>query len=80
MSWLIYRRIILLKMQIDYFKIYVRINKLTGSRGSRGQIFVRGKSELHRAACRVTPGESNLEDSVIETETTCIAGKGGKVR
>ena len=34
-----------------------------------GKIFSRGKSGLHRAACRVTPGESNLEDSAIEKET-----------
>ena len=32
----------------------------------------RGKSGLHRAACRVTPGESNLEDSVTEKQTAIL--------
>jgi len=38
----------------------------------------RGKSGLHRAACRVTPGESNLKDSVTEKKTAEIFGKDEK--
>lgn len=34
-----------------------------------------GKSELHRAGCRITSGESNLRDSATEMETAdgCVA-------
>ena len=42
---------------------------LAGRRGNRGVEKRRGKSGLHRAACRVTPGESNLKDSVTEKKT-----------
>ena len=42
---------------------------LTGRRGNRGGKSPRGKSGLRRAACRVTPGESNLKDSVTEKQT-----------
>ena len=42
------------------------------------EIFSRGKSGLHRAACRVTPGESNLKDSVTEKKTAEFFGKDEK--
>ena len=40
----------------------------------------RGKSELHRAECRITSGEGDLRDSATEMCTACYAGKGGTVR
>ena len=32
-------------------------------------LYGRGKSELHRAVCRITSGEGNLRDSAIEIYT-----------
>ncbi|GAE89091.1 hypothetical protein JCM21531_2585 [Acetivibrio straminisolvens JCM 21531] len=49
----------------------------------------RGKSGLHRAGCRVTPGEGDFKESateiyrLLEIEAICFGfqyGKGGKVR
>lgn len=34
--------------------------------GGRGDPSAGGKSELRRAGCRVTPGESDLEESATE--------------
>ncbi len=31
-----------------------------------------GKSGLHRAECRVTPGEGNLEESATENRPPCL--------
>ena len=47
----------------------IEFTALTGRRGNRGEEIFRGKSGLHRAACRVTPGERNLKESVTEKET-----------
>ena len=33
-----------------------------------------GKSELHRAGCRVTPGEGNLEESATENKPRVLRG------
>ncbi len=44
-----------------------------------GAICQRGKSELHRAGCRVTPGGGDSKESA--TEIDCRAsGDGGKAR
>jgi len=39
------------------------VNKTIAGANSAG-----GKSELHRAGCRVTPGEGNLEESATESK------------
>ena len=51
----------------------IEFTALTGRRGNRADL--RGKSGLHRAACRVTPGESNLKDSVTEKKTAFLSGQ-----
>lgn len=57
-----------------------------------GALFSRGKSGLHRAGCRVTPGGGDSKDSATERNFLhgiplginrlwrVFAGKGGKVR
>ena len=58
----------------------IEFNPLTGRRGNRGGFVQRGKSGLHRAACRVTPGESNLKDSVTEKKTALLGARGEESR
>jgi len=46
---------------------------------------IRGKSGLHRAGCRVTPGEGDFKESATEINRLssmieCLASKGGTVR
>lgn len=60
--------------------------------GSRGHKCVRGKSELHRAGCWVTPSRGDLKESATETyrldelcnydfcRNAAFQGKGEKVR
>jgi hypothetical protein len=45
----------------DMFPLVVAVQAIAGERSFAG-----GKSELHRAECRVTPGEGDLEESATE--------------
>ena len=56
----------------------IKFRALTGKRGNRGGFVPRGKSGLHRAACRITSGESNLKDSITEKKTAATSGKDEK--
>lgn len=50
-------------------------------RQSRLVFAKRGKSELHRAECWITPSKGNLRDSATEMCTAIVKyGKGGTVR
>ena len=40
---------------------------------------IRGKSELHRAGCRITSGGGDSKDSATEIYRR-VSGKGGKAR
>ena len=44
-----------------------------------GALCPRGKSELHRAGCWVTPSEGNLKESATE-KNRLVRGKGATVR
>ena len=58
------------KFLLQVFNFNVRICA-AGGRGNRGK-FSRGKSELHRAAYRLTTGGSNSRESVTEKKTAEI--------
>ena len=42
-------------------------------------VYIRGKSELHRTGCRVTPGEGDFKESATEIYRSASC-KGGKAR
>ena len=62
------------KILLQVFNFNVRICA-AGSRGNRGCFCSRGKSELHRAAYRLTTGGSNSRESVTEKKTPNFFGK-----
>jgi len=41
---------------------------------------IRGKSELHRAECRITSGGGDSKESATEINRRNFYGKGGKAR
>ena len=48
--------------------------------GHKEQSCVLGKSELHRAGCKVIPCEGDFKESATEIYRLFLTGKGGKVR